>query len=228
MPPVQEVEVQALIFANGTLSKKAETLDPTAFDLILAADGGSEHCRALDILPDVLIGDLDSTSAQLLETWREQGVEVIQHPQRKDKTDLEIALNYAQKQGADQITVYGALGKRLDMTLGNLLLLAHPSLSVPVQMISDQARVTVLRGEASLTLQGQKKDIVSLLPLHPDTAGITTSNLAYPLQNGTLTYGATRGISNVMESDQATITLKKGVLCVVHSRLQSEKKRGKP
>jgi thiamine pyrophosphokinase len=174
----------------------------------------------LGIHPHALIGDLDSTPQSLVEEWKEKGVEIIRHPQRKDKTDLEIALEYAQEKGANEIHVYGALGERLDMTLGNILLLAHPDLNCEIKIICENEVLSVVRGGSTLILEGRKGDRVSLLPLLPTTAGITTKDLEYPLQEGKLEYGTTRGISNLMKTDQAVISLREGLLCVIHTKIK--------
>jgi len=212
--------MQAIIFANGELSPDTAVPDPSAFDLVIAADGGSDHCQRLDIHPDLLIGDLDSISQTTLEKWSQEGVEVTRHPQRKDKTDLEIALQVAQQRGAREIHVYGALGDRLDMTLANVFLLAHPSLSPTVKLFGKQEVVSLLRGQETITLDGQPGDVVSLLPLVPHTRGITTEHLEYPLREETLEYGTSRGISNVLKGNTARISLQEGLLCVIHTKPQ--------
>lgn len=213
--------MQALIFANGDLSPETDIPDPAKYELIIAANGGSDHCLRLDIQPDVLIGDLDSISQLTLEKWSQAGVEINQHPRRKDKTDLEIALEVAHQRGAREIHVYGALGDRLDMTLANVYLLAHPSLPANVKLIRKQEVVSVLRAQETITLHGQPGDRVSLLPLDPRTRGITTEHLEYPLQEETLEFGTSRGISNIMKGETATISLQEGILCIVHTGLKN-------
>ena len=214
--------MRALVFANGRFLADPESLCTSDFDLVIAADGGSTHCEEAGLYPQVLIGDLDSTDLTLVEEWREHGVNIIRHPQRKDKTDLEIALEYAQEKGADEIHVYGALGERLDMTLGNILLLAHPNLSCQIKLICGNEIVTLLRGKGKMTLEGQRGDTVSLLPLLPETTGITTQGLEYPLREGRLLYGTSRGISNLMKDNQAQISLQEGLLCVIHTRISDK------
>ena len=120
--------MRAVIFANGDLCFQPGELTFHGEEFIIAADGGSQHCLALNLLPDILIGDLDSTSEPLRRDWEEKGVEIISHPERKDETDLELALLQAQKQGVAEIHVYGVVGGRLDMTFANRMLLAHPQL----------------------------------------------------------------------------------------------------
>jgi thiamine pyrophosphokinase len=166
-----------------------------------------------------LIGDLDSTDPELVSRWEEEGVEVIQHPVDKDQTDLELALLLAQARGAAKAWVYGAVGGRLDMTFGNLVLLAHPLLTIPITLICGNEEVHLLRPGDSLTLEGQPGDTLSLLPLHTGGAGVSAWGVKYPLDGEKLEFGESRGISNQLIQNTATITLESGLLAVIHTRL---------
>ncbi len=210
--------MRSIIFANGDFYPTENNIQLTKDDLVIAADGGSRHCQTLEITPDVLIGDLDSTSKDLIQEWQTNGVLVIRHPNQKDQTDLELALLYAQAEGASEIIVYGAVGGRLDMTFGNLLLLAHPELTSQITLICGGEEVHALRPGESLVLQGAPGDIVSLLSLGPGESGIRTKGLEYPLENEDLDFGLTRGISNRMTAESAVIQLEKGLLAVIHTR----------
>lgn len=210
--------MKSLIFANGAFCQTVNEINITNDDLVIAADGGSGHCQALGIIPDVLIGDLDSTSKDLIMEWENAGVLVIRHPAQKDQTDLELALLHAQAEGASEIIVYGAVGGRLDMTFGNLLLLAHPELTSSIRLICSGEEVQVLEPGESLVLQGEPGDIVSLLSLQPGESRITTKGLEYPLDNENLGFGFTQGISNLMAANKAVIQLESGLLAVIHTR----------
>jgi len=50
------------------------------------------------------------------------------------------------------------------------------------------------------------------VPLGGNACGITTTGLEYPLTDGTLYFGATRGLSNVLLGEQATVRLEQGLL----------------
>jgi len=209
--------LRSVIFANGVLnSPKAlvESLKPD--DLLIAADGGLHHLLALDLFPDVLIGDLDSVTPEQLETLPTRKVEIIQHPTRKDETDLELALLCAVERGATEVLVHGALGARWDMTLGNILLLSHPRLRIAnIRLVDGNQELRLLVGGETLTLSGQPGDTVSILPLCGDAVGVTTQGLEYALANERLKFGFTRGLSNVLQASPAKISLQKGLLCVV-------------
>lgn len=210
--------MRAIIFANGEYRNPHR---PPAFretDLVIAADGGSRHCQSLNIVPNLLIGDLDSTDPDLVALWEGSGVEVIRHPTDKDQTDLELALLIAQERGAREILVYGAVGGRLDMTFGNLTLLAHPELQVPTTLICENEEVHLLRPGDSLELGGQPGETLSLLPLQPGGSLVSARGLYYPLESELLEFGLTRGISNQLISHTARISIDSGLLAVIHTR----------
>jgi len=217
--------MKSIIFANGEFCPPENPLKIHREILVIAADGGSRHCEALGIKPNVLIGDLDSTSPDLIKEWQETGVTVIRHPARKDQTDLELALFYAQENGAEQIEVYGAVGGRLDMSYGNLLLLAHPDHTAEIKLLCDGEEVQVLRQGTKITINGSRGDLVSLLSLQPGQSRITTVGLEYPLENENLAFGVTRGISNHLAADQATIQLSAGLLAVIHTQTENSKEK---
>ena len=213
---------RAVIFANGEMSEPEaalEALHPE--DILIAADGGARYCRDLNLTPDYLIGDFDSLEAAEVDALQAQGAEVIRHPARKDFTDLELAIRHAESLGASEILVLGALGRRWDQTLANLLLPAAVDLSgIQISLLDGAQEVTLLRGGENLTIHGQAGDIVSLIPLGGDASGVSTHGLEYALTQETLFYGSTRGISNVLLGDTASVQSESGLLmCVViHQR----------
>ena len=80
-------------------------------DYIIAADGGAEILLENDIEPDLFAGDCDSVSKEFLR--RLDDMEKVILPVRKDKTDLEEALDCAIRRGASNIFILGALGKTI-------------------------------------------------------------------------------------------------------------------
>ena len=206
--------MRAVIFANGQLTRPI-LLQPD--DLVIAADGGTHHCLGLGIRPQVVIGDLDSVREDELEALSASGTEIITYPERKDFTDLELALLEAQKRGADRVLILAALGKRWDQSLANLLLPAtFPGLKI--SLLDDQQEIHFIRPGESLEISGQPGDTISLISLSGDASGITTHGLEYPLYQEMLQFGSTRGISNVMLGSQASVKLGAGLLlcAVIH------------
>src|SRR5579875_1654977 len=120
--------LRAVVVANGTIADLAP-LDPllAGADLVVAADGGARLLLAHGRRPHVVVGDMDSIPAPMLDAWRAGGGETVVFPPAKDETDLELALAYAAEQGAGRIAILGALGGRVDHQTANLLLLAAPA-----------------------------------------------------------------------------------------------------
>jgi len=206
----------AIVFANGDLDPPADLKEQlAAADLIVAADGGALHCRALSIRPDVVIGDLDSLDAAARTDFETQEVQVLSHPTEKDQTDLELALLHAKEAGAQEILVLAGLGRRWDHSFANLLLAAHPQFSSQrIFFLHGQQRLFIIHRQARLAAKVGER--VSLLPLGGDALGVSTRGLKYPLNRETLVFGSSRGVSNVVDEENAEVELAAGcLLCVV-------------
>ena len=210
--------MRTVIFANGTIDNSDSVL--RGKDFIIAADGGAHHCLSLGITPDVVIGDLDSLTADDIKGLQIASVEIIRYPAKKNQTDLELALKLAIDRGADEIVVFGAMGGRWDMSIANILLPAEQNLSnATIRIIDGRHKIILLRAGKKITFRGEKGDILSLIPLGRDALGITTIGLEYPLKDDVLRLGSSRGISNLFVEEIATVYLKQGLLLCVHISL---------
>ncbi len=211
---------RVVIFVNGVLPdlEKVRRLFRPG-DTFIAADGGTRHAFSLGINPSLVIGDLDSLTEENQHALEAAGTEIRRFPRDKDETDFELALNYAVTAGFDEILVVAALGDRLDQTLGNLSLLTFPALAGrDVRMDDGLVRAWFIRTHTRV--EGSPGDIISLIPWGVDVTGVTTTGLRWSLQEETLHPHKTRGLSNVLLGNDATISLKTGLLLVVQGRLQ--------
>ena len=183
-------------------------------DLLIAADGGGNALHAAAITPHVLIGDLDSLRPAVAAAFAAAGVTMVRYPAEKDETDLELALLYAASRGATQITVLGALGGRWDQGLANVALLALRELvGLRVRLLDVGQEAYLARGETSIA--GAAGETVSLLPVGGPARGIITKGLRYPLTNAELRFERSRGVSNVIVTSPAQVTVREGLLLVV-------------
>ncbi len=212
---------RVVIFANGVipnLQKAYELLLPG--DYIIAADGGTRYLDQMGLQPDVLIGDLDSTSPEIVEKLNIAGKLVEKHPAAKDETDLELALFHSLSMNPEKILIVGGSGGRMDHALANVLLLLQPQFEKVDIMLDDGIeQAFIIRDSCAIT--GKPGDIVSLLPISPIVEGVKTVDLEYPLDYEKLDLGETRGISNVMLRDKAVVTIKSGLLLCIHTRVES-------
>jgi thiamine pyrophosphokinase len=209
---------RAVLFANGILSQTDwlfNYIQPN--DFLVAVDGGYQHLKKICRNPHLLVGDLDSLKPADLTSLKGAGVEIIKYPAEKDQTDLELALEITRQRGYQTIHVIAAFGGRLDQTLANLLLLAHPRLAdchIRLEDVTQEA--FLIRGTGSV--QGQPGDTVSIFPLGGQVQGVSTQGLAYPLEQETLFPYLSRGVSNEMTARNASIIINSGLLLCIHLR----------
>ena len=204
----------ALVFAGGDPLPPHVVTRLPADALVIAADSGLSHARALGRHVDVVVGDLDSVDPAMLEAAEAAGAAVERHPEEKDATDLELALDAARARGARRITVVGGYGGRFDHFLANGLLLASPRFDdLDIDAWVGDAHVVVVRENAEL--HGTPGSLCTLLALGGVARGVTTKGLRYPLDDDVLLPGSTRGVSNVLIGPVATVSVRNGTLLAV-------------
>ena len=207
---------RAIVLANGDPVAETPALPLDA--LVIAADGGLSLAAPLGLTVDIVIGDMDSVSAQDLEQASRSGARIDRHPTDKNITDLGLALDAAVDGGADEITIVGGSGGRIDHLLANAALLAAERFdTVTLRWVTGTESVTVASPGQPVRLVGKAGDLVSLIPVGGAAHGVTTSGLRWPLNDGGLAPGSTRGISNEMTVTEATVEVEDGRLLVVHA-----------
>lgn len=206
--------MRTVIFANGVMDTRPDLPD---HDLLIAADGGAAYCRRFGVVPDWIVGDLDSLAAHELTELEAAGARVARFPVRKDFTDLELAVHHAVEHGAEEIVIFGALGARWDQTLANLLMPAARDLAgVRIRLVDGAQDIELIKPGERHEVHGKPGDLLSLVPLGGDAVGVITENLEYPLVRETLHFGSTRGISNRLLGENAAVAFSQGLLlCVV-------------
>ena len=212
--------VKAVLVAAGEADARdvAQLADA---DLVIAVDGGARWLDGAGVLPDLLLGDLDSVEPALVARLAEAGVEVERHPREKDESDAELAVGRAVAAGADRVVLIGALGgARLDHELANLLLLADRRWHAgrrDLRIVRGGTQVRALHGGDRLELDGAPGSFVTLLPLAGDAEGVTSDGLRYGLDGERLPFGRPRGLSNRVERIPASVSLERGTLLVIES-----------
>jgi thiamine pyrophosphokinase len=200
-----------VVVSGGDVAPAAAAAAVPAGAPVIAADGGLDHALALGLDVQLAIGDFDSASPGALAAAEAAGIEVARHPQAKDATDLELALEAAAALEPRRILVVGADGGRLDHLLAGLLALADERYAaIEVDAVLGPAGAHVVRRERRL--HGVPGELVSLLAVHGPAEGVVTEGLAYPLRGETLHPGSSRGVSNVFAAPEARVTVARGTL----------------
>lgn len=204
-----------LVVAGGPLPP----LDPDGWDgwVVVAADSGLHTVLAAGLLPAIVVGDLDSADGAEVDAARAAGARIDRFPAEKDATDLELALEAAMGLAPRRVRVVAGLDGRADHALAGALLLAAPRFAAIPQLEAQlgRAEVRVLHGSGALEVRGEVGELVSLLAIGGVAEGVTTHGLRYPLRGEALHPGSTRGVSNELVVDVATVAVTTGVLLVV-------------
>jgi thiamine pyrophosphokinase len=193
------------------LRKQAEAAAPAA---VICADGGVRHVEAAGILPDLIVGDMDSLDSTTLQNYEAKGCRIIRHPRQKDETDTELALGEAFRMEPAEVWIWGALGHRVDHVLANISLLVQgKQKGIEVKLIDEYCelllidRRTVIAGEAGQT--------VSLFPFGGPATGVTLTGFEFPLTKAAMEIGRPCGVSNRLTAGQGIIEVDSGCLLAV-------------
>ena len=181
---------------------------------VVAADSGLDHAAGLGLAVDRVVGDMDSVEPATLDAAVAGGTQVDRHPEAKDSTDLDLALEAAAATGPSRIVVVTGTGDRFDHSLAVALSVAAPRwVPAAIEAWIGPAHLWVVRRH--VTLPGCPGDHLSLLPVHGRVEGVTTGGLLYPLDDADLDPGTTRGVSNEWAAEVATVRVRDGALLAV-------------
>ena len=183
-----------------------------AFDEVIAVDGGYDHLRRLGIDAGLAIGDFDSLG------FVPEGIRIEEFPAHKDESDMELALEAANAMGCDRAYVFGALGGRLDHTLANLQVLSKASeQGMNVTAIGMREEVRFLTGPSEVVLEGRVGGTVSVFAMSDIVEGLVERGLEWELEGEELCNRTSLGLSNVIRSPIASISVGAGTIAVVSS-----------
>lgn len=185
--------------------------------LFIGVDGAADFLVQIGITPDVLIGDFDTADPKSVTALERHGVKILRLEPEKNETDTEAAIECAANAGADDIVILGALGGRVDHTLSNIMMLVRADLKgAACRIIDEQCEMFV--SDKTFTLSGRTGQVISILPLTGEVC-VNAKGLKYPLQNLVLKWGSSRGISNVMQSSSASISISGGYALIVKNNI---------
>ncbi len=170
-----------------------------ASSYICAADSGFDTCLAWNLLPDLVVGDMDSVMHRdKLNICKE----ILQFPRDKDYTDTELGINILYERGYNHITIIGGGGGRIDHLFALLYLFFRTS-NTPVQWITDKERIVLVKN--SITCKLPRYSLVSVFPGPSGASAMNSTGLKWPLNSVQFMPGFF-GISNIALDDNITIT----------------------
>jgi thiamine pyrophosphokinase len=208
--------VRAAIFLNGAPdSERLIRAVAGRADFVVAADGGARYVLAAGIVPDLIVGDMDSLGEDLTQEIEGRGAELERHPARKDKMDGHLAVLAAKERGATAADfVCAAGGKPGAIFAVPHILLAAERQGLRSSAVSDWGSMFVVEA-GSRAVKGTVGDSVSVFPLAGPATGVTLEGMGYPLTNATLDPGDTLGFHNELVGREAKVSVEDGTLLVV-------------
>lgn len=210
--------ITAVVVLGGTPPTRTIAQHIPAHELVIAADSGLHGAIDLGLHVNVVIGDMDSVDKAVLAAVEANGTTITELPRDKDSTDAELALLKAVEMGANKIVLITKGGGRLDHELGVFAVLQNPNLRhCTIEAMWDNSILHLIHGPASVTVTGKVGSNVGLIAAGGPAEGITTSGLKWALANETLAPHSSRGVSNQMVHETATISVQVGSLFVVQS-----------
>ncbi|SNX55588.1 thiamine diphosphokinase [Thermoanaerobacterium sp. RBIITD] len=185
-------------------------------DFVICADGGTNIVFKMNIIPNIIVGDLDSVDKKILDYYKEKGVKIEKHPVMKDETDTQIATLKAIEIGSDEIVYVATIGSRFDHSIANLSLLLYLlKRHIKGTIINEKNEIHLI--DSSIELLGNKGDIVSLIPYSSNVEGIYTKGLYYSLSGENMSLEFPYGISNVFVEKKISVKIDNGLLLVIKS-----------
>ena len=145
----------------------------TNSDYIIAVDGSANKLFDLEIIPDVIIGDLDS-----LQNIKNKNIELVETPDQ-NKTDFRKTLEWCIEKNILNISIFGISGESEDHFLGNYYTLSDFGEKISWKAFTDFSVISPCVGNKKFeSFKGQK---VSLFCMKGSST-VNSENLEYPLQ----------------------------------------------
>ncbi len=206
---------KTILFLNGDLpSVKSIKKYCKHGDYVICADGGANGIVKSGIVPNIILGDLDSITKANLNYFRKKGVE-IRKISEQDTTDFEKSLFYILENNLNNVIVFGAVSSRPDHTLNNFSILKRYYNILDVKMIDKEFEIFYVKNNVSFkSVPGKTVSFMAM----PVAKGITTKGLRYSLKNETLEFGIREGTLNKTSAKTVNLSFKSGHLLLFIGR----------
>ena len=209
--------MRAAIFLNGA-PDAPDLLQRIAgrANLVVAADGGARYALDAGVVPDLVVGDMDSLGEAWAREVAECGALLERHPARKDKMDGHLAIIAAGERGATDVDLLCATGGSVSSFFAvPHILLAAERTGLRATMVAGWGQAFVLEA-GSRKVSGDPRDSVSVFPLTGPAAGVTLEGFSYPLEDARLEIGDTLGFHNELVDRVGRVSVEEGALLVIH------------
>ena len=180
------------------------------YSTLICADGGANSAKRLKIVPDFIIGDIDSINESTLNKFKEAST-IIQIKRQND-TDVEKCLKFVIRKKFREAILLGVTGNRLDHTFCNLGIVIKFFNKINLKIIAENSILTPYNG--NIELKTHPCETISLYGLDKKTK-IYSRDLKYPLKNITLPFGEKESTSNIALSNSTKIKVTGGIIFII-------------
>ena len=202
---------RVLIVANGEWPSSFNLQhERTTDDQLVALDGAANRLLELNLIPDVIVGDLDSITTSVLNQCESSGVHIVRIPSQ-EKSDISKGLQWVQQEQPNaKIDVIGVEIGRYDHHLAAYSALFECQSSATILLNGWTAK----RVDSNPTTFQVKPDAIISLIAFGSVQGVTLEGCQYPLQNASLTTG-TQGVSNKAIESKIVVSAQSGNLLLL-------------
>ncbi len=194
------------IVASGLKVPKMKRLIKKT-SIIIAADGGTKNCLKCNIVPDYIVGDMDS-----ITSFQQEKLAKCEIIERKDQnfTDLQKALQFAKTLKPTSIQIFSVFGKRTDHFVANLMILQNYSESANITIYDKGGEMIILKPGIHKFTDQRIDQIISIFSFQK-VQQLTLKGFKYDLSCENFTSNFI-GVSNVIKKSNCEISFIKGKL----------------
>lgn len=203
---------KCIIIANGRPPSKSviNFFKSKGYSTLICADGGANSAFKLGLVPDYIIGDLDSIFPETLKFYSDKST--IIKVKRQNDTDVEKCLKFAIRKKFTEALLLGVTGDRLDHTICNLGIVIKFYRKIHCNIVAENSYLTP--ANKTITLKSKVGETISIYAFDKQTK-ISSDGLKYRLRNFSLPFGKKESTSNVAVKNQVKLIVKGGIIFII-------------
>jgi len=178
---------------------------------LIALDGAAEIFKAQNILPTLIIGDLDSIKPSTHKYFKDKNVKIIQIDDQ-NSTDLDKGILHCLEHDATDIVIHNAIGSRLDHTLYNTRTLKkYHNNKTLIKIINESESIQYLQ-DCTIEISGNIGQNIAIMAA--DEAVVSSQGLKYEMTDYLIKFGASESTSNELAKPNAKLTIIGGAFLI--------------
>ncbi len=206
------IKLKEICYIVGAAADKIPCSTPfiNENDFLIAADGGLKVVSALNLKPNLCIGDFDSLG------YKPKGENIIEFASEKNETDTFLAYLEGKKRNFDTFVIFGGIGgTRIDHTIANIQMLEYIAKRGEKALLVDDGVIITAVNNDTIKIPKKKTGYVSIFCLGNDSCDVKISGLKYELDNINLKSEFPLGVSNEFIDKPAEIEAKNGTILLI-------------